>query len=904
MIDNSYLLGLYGGSVAGLTNYSSSATAKRAQPTAPWSTTNKAPEQSAVLRSALGGRKIINEASTEIDLKGASSDYRKLFALYQGLETLTTLNNRAALTSITASERSLIEKRFASGMAEVNSYMSALKMDGLRLVQGTSSATSKTTAAVARDSAKSLTGVVHEGAPTDIAQAFQGDVVFDIKVKRLNVETSVSIDLSEMGSTPRTLDKVLGFINGKLEDAGFETRLGREKVQSEPRTLQVGGKTVTLPDGADKWALALRGVTTETISFSAPQTSDAVYVVQGVGTAGAQQLLKFQADGGAADAPDGPRVGETNWVEGRTMQTSLPEGVSAVRASATAADGSIWIVADLESGPDSQPIKGQSDVALMRLDSAGRVISTRTLGAADQASGYAIAIGADGRIAVAGSVTGALEPGKSGDVANVADSFVTVFDDAGIELWTQRRGARAADEATSVAFGSNGQVIVAGRAKSAMLGATQSGGWDAYVQTFSQNQVHALAPVTGTPSGVAQFGTSGDDGVSAMTVSGNSVYTAGVENGRAVVRLFTLDASGKPTLTATRDLGAMSGSIADIAVSNGQVVLTGTTRNAALDVATVNQAHAGGSDVFVAALSTSLTADASERLTYYGGAQDDSAADAKIVDGKVWITGTADRAALAKDTDPSTAFLARLDIMTGVEEQRNSWTGVGNIAQPSTLTVASGGSSVLDRLGLPQGEIQQKDSKLLTAATSLRAGDKFYITPAGTSRAIAVTIEARDTLQTLARKIEQASRMQLRVTVASEGGYVTGVDEDGRVTAGGLQRLSIMARSGKAGAVFSSGESGKDALAGLGLSAGFVGPTSGDKATTTFGLNLSSNLRIDTQDAVKSTGEALLAAMKAIREAYRSLAPETATSKTSGTVPAYLTNQIANYQAALTRLTG
>ena len=58
--------------------------------------------------------------------------------------------------------------------------------------------------------------------------------------------------------------------------------------------------------------------------------------------------------------------------------------------------------------------------------------------------------------------------------------------------------------------------------------------------------MHALAPVTGTPSGVAQFGTSGDDGVSAMTVSGNSVYTAGVENGRAVVRLFTLDASGKP----------------------------------------------------------------------------------------------------------------------------------------------------------------------------------------------------------------------------------------------------------------------------------------------------------------------------------------------------------------------
>ena len=70
------------------------------------------------------------------------------------------------------------------------------------------------------------------------------------------------------------------------------------------------------------------------------------------------------------------------------------------------------------------------------------------------------------------------------------------------------------------------------------------------------------------------------------------------------MRRFTLDGSGVPTLAATRDLGLASGSIAGISVENGQVVLTGQTDNPALDIGTVTKAHAGGTDVFVATLST------------------------------------------------------------------------------------------------------------------------------------------------------------------------------------------------------------------------------------------------------------------------------------------------------------
>ena len=914
MINNSYLLGLYGGtSSTGFSAASFAGGTKKAQPTPPWSSTAVVPKADALVRSALAGRKIIDEDAARLDVAGSSSDYKKLFALYQGLDTLSALTNRAGVKGLTTTEQALIAKRFASGLAEIGGYVSSADLDAVRLVQGTSTSVSKTTAAVPRDGAVSITAPIHEGSVDSPVAAFQGDVKFDITIKvpqglGFNT-TAVPIDLSEMGSTPRSLDNVLSHINGKLEAAGFATRIGREQIKVPAKTVTVAGKPVTLPAGPDQWRLAIRANSTETVGFQPADTSDAVYVVQGVGTTGGHQLLKFQSDGGAADAPTGGRIGETQWVDGRLSQSSLPSGVDTVRASATAPDGSLWIVADVDAGPENQPIKGVRDVALMKYDSAGRLVATRSLGAASTASGYAIAVDANGNVAVAGSVTGALntnktDAGKTGDVATVADSFVTVFNPDGEEQWTQRRGARAADEATAVTFAADGTVYVAGRSQSAIPGASAVGGWDGYVQSFTASEPYPTAGIKPKNTSAIQFGTAGEDRVDAVTIDGSDLYTAGVEEGRAVLRRFTLDAAGVPTLASTRDLGEISGEIAGIAVSGGKVILSGTTRNAALDVGTINTAHAGGKDAFVAVLDTSLTASAADRLTYVGTAGDDTAADVKVHDGKVWITGIADRPESAKATDPTKAYLTRLDPLTGTVEYSRTWSGDGDQAAPLTLAVASGGASVLDRLGLPKGEIDQSDSKLLTAATSVRAGDRFYITPPNGGRAIAVTIDAKDTLATLARKIEQASLNKLKVTVASEGGSVTGKDGETVTTTGGFQRLSIVARDGKAGAVLTSGEPGRDALAGLGLSSGFIGMSSGTDALRTFGLDLPRNLTLNDAASIKTAGERLQGALKAVRDAYRALAPATTDPASSGTVPTYLTNQIANYQAALSRLTG
>lgn len=908
VINQSFLLGLYGAPSSPSSGLGVSTPAIRRQPTPPWSTEAVArPSASSLLQSALAGRRLIDESRARLDLGGVSGDYKKLFALYRGLESLSAMADRATVRNLSSTEQSLLGRRFEAGLAEMGKYLGNIGLSDVRLVQGVAAASNKTTAGVARNSTVSITGPIHQGSLSDPVAAFAGDTRFNISVKTSLGSTTttrqIAIDLSEMGTTPRTIDAVIAHINGKFEAEGLITRLEKQRIPAEPRTVTTNGRTTTLPAGADRWSLAVKGSSAETIGFSAAEVSDAVYVVQASGKAGKPELLKFQSDGGAAAAPTAGGIGETSWVEGRLSQDALPEGINAVRASAVGPDGSLWIVADVQS-VDNQAIKGVQDVALMKYDSTGRLLMTRTLGAASTASGYALAVNDQGQVAVAGSVTGALEGTAGMPSAALADSFVSVFDANGIEQWTQRRGARAADEATSVSFGANGMVYVGGRAQSAMSGAAAVGGWDGYLQAFSAVTPFEGARTLVTSQAALQFGTASEDRVDAMTVDGTNLYTAGVENGRAIVRHFTLDPSGIPSLAATRDLGVLSGDIAGIGLASGRVVVTGTSRNPdlGLGTATTNTAS-GGTDVFVAALSMDLVQAADERISWYGGAGDDTAADVKVHDNKVWITGVSDRAIGAKRDDPARAYLARLDPLTGSVEYERRWFGADQQARTATLAVAQGGASVLDRLGLPNGDLPQADSQLLVTATALRAGDRFFVSGADGGRGTAVTITATDTLASLARKIQAASRGRLIVNVRNE---LPGTDVAGQVAAmaGGVQKLTILARDPKQGAILTPGETGRDALAGLGLSPGYVGSRTVEGGRSTFGLDLAANLNLNTETSIATAREKLTTALRTIRNAYAALDPQAQRRTASGPAPTYITAQIANYQAALDRLTG
>ncbi|HEX2560968.1 MAG TPA: hypothetical protein VHK87_12870, partial [Phenylobacterium sp.] len=616
-------------------------------------------------------------------------------------------------------------------------------------------------------------------------------------------------------------------------------------------------------------------------------------------------LLKFQTDTAAVTAPQ-QTSGEANFVDGRTFAKDLDPNVIAVRAQQVGPDGAVYMLADVGDKVAGQEIKGEQDVALLKYDSAGNLIYSRTLGAAEKASGLALAVSADGKVAIAGSVTGAMNgategvfiSGETGAFAEESDSFVTLFDADGQEVWTQRRGARQADEASQVSFGADGAVYVAGRSRSSMTGSTGLGGWDNYVQGFkadAKGQIQHLF--------TQAVGSNKDDRAGGLVVDGNSLVVAGVENGRAVLRRFDLQAAGAPKLVATRDLGEIQGEINGLALDGGQIVVAGTTRNASLSAGTVTHAHAGGADAFVARLSANLVAGAGDRLAYYGGAGDEKVTGLAAKAGQIWLSG---QAGTDLPDQPKVGtkdgFLVRIDVDTGEDVWARRFTGREGHTSPGPIAIDTTGASVLDKLGLPKGLLDMSDSPRITAATSAREGDTFYLRADG-GRPQAVTIDNKDTLETLATKIRRALAFKAKVEIT---------------TSEGVRRLQIKPLHDRSLIEILPGKGSDNALEVLGLAEGVVRNTKvvdgktvpADGKAPLYGLGLPSDLNLNDAEQVRHAMAEISAAMGVIRTAYKDLvakaSPKAAPSTVNptGQVPAYLQSQIANYQSALDRLTG
>nr|WP_303649479.1 transcriptional regulator [Asticcacaulis machinosus] len=945
-----------GAAALGTATTTNSPTGTTKAPSAPWESKSGAASSDELVKKVMAGSKFIKESNVSLDLAGASQDYKKLFTLYQGLNTLMRIANKTQENTTTSTMMRTLQRLFTSGMSEIQDYVADSTLEHVGLVQGALTEKLKSTTGVARTDATYVAKDIHKGSVTSSVKAFEGDVKFNIAINPptagLYAPKSIEIDLSEMGTTTRSMGNVVNFINSKLKDAGATTRFAVERTPAKAETIKVGEKDVTVNSGVDTFSLKVQGTTTELVRFSAAQMADSVYVVQTSGDTDnddkddpdtlndlSTQLVKFQADiSGTNPSTAVAGVTDTYWSEGRTGQAVLEENITNVRQTVSGADGSVYVLADVDGEVDGQGIKGTKDVALIKYDSAGKVLYTRTLGAADQASGMAMTVSSDGKVAIAGSVTGELgiqttktftsADGKTyttstyettkGYNESISDSFVTVFDAAGEELWTQRRGSIGMDEALSVSFGNDGAVYVGGRAQGTMTGATDAGstaqgvtsagGWDAYVMKFS---------ATGSYQSTTQFGTSGTDAANAMTVDGNTLYVAANENGNAVLRSYDLT-SGKPVLSETRNLGNLGGgSISSVSVYDGKVYVGGSANQSAaatgsnpklMDGVAVGNAYTGGQDAYALSVSTDLSDTSEDRVSFYGSSEGEQNAKVTFSDGKAWIAfqtkGAIDGTTKIGEKD---AVLARLDVDSGDVEWQTRYTGKNGEVNPNAIAISKDSSSILDKLGLPTGTLQYKDSSSLVANTTARPGDEFYIRDPKSGSKKKIVIEAKDTLESLAAKINRASGYKMDVKVTKVLGKPESV-------------LTISPKYASAEIEIIRGGEGKDALDSLGLSEGLVtnaasltaseSSKKGGKDVKMFGLNLDSNLNIANEDDFESVKKVLEDAMKNVRSAYRYLrygdSSEEADQKgkTGGTVPAYLTKQIANYQDALNRLGG
>src|SRR5688572_27621956 len=115
--------------------------------------------------------------------------------------------------------------------------------------------------------------------------------------------------------------------------------------------------------------------------------------------------------------------------------------------------------------PAQTPVPGPAPTVVLRgaaLERGGGAARwARTAGESGQAR--ALALGPDGRVAIAGAFTGAVDCG-GGPLPGVggADLFVALYDRAGAHLWSQAFGGPLDDRATGIAFAPDGDLLITG----------------------------------------------------------------------------------------------------------------------------------------------------------------------------------------------------------------------------------------------------------------------------------------------------------------------------------------------------------------------------------------------------------------------------------------------------------
>ncbi len=675
-----------------------------------------------------------------------------------------------------------------------------------------------------------------------------------------------------------------------------------------PDTINVGGKTVTVSSGQETWGLTLTTNPAETVTLSAPTTGAAVYIGQIVGNQSStisngktvapdaqSQLLKFNASGDGVTGPVKPADAASD----QLSTTALGASVSSVRATAVSPDGSVYVLANVNASPSGAAPSGGQDVALQKYDSTGHLLFSTDLGSATSATGLSLAVSSDGgQVAVAGQVTGSMTAGQTVNDPTGANSFVAVYDSQGDQVWTQQDDGPTPNQANAVAFDANGNVYVTGQSQTTTGVQPAGGPSNSFLQVFSP---------AGLKIANTQIASGGSNTSSGVAVDGANVYVAGVQNGDAVVSQYDVSNPAAPSLVATRDLGALNGgNIVGVGVQNGTVYVAGTAAGGALNAGTVTSAASGnGLNGFAATLSTGLAPSGADAVAYYGGSGSTVASAMTVEGGQVWLTGSVtgslpgEAAIGAHD-----GFVAALDVGAGTVGFAQRFTGRDGQVAPTSIAVSGTGESVLDQLGLPQGVVDGPVSDLVASTTPVNAGDSFKISVGG-GAPVTITVQADDTMASLASEISQATGFQVNASAVAG--------------AGGATTLKIAPAYPGAKVTLIDGPSGADALAGLGLKPGLVADTSLKNGATVlqgsgtpiYGLGLPASLDLSSAADIHTAQVQLAGAIGVVENAYRNL-KNAATpaavlalqkAQASGAAPKYITAEIANYQSALTRLT-
>jgi hypothetical protein len=922
-IDSSVLLGFYQSQLA---TSPSSIAAANAQNAAASSQTNSAtandnpPWNTLTTSSPQENAKVLSTTNfidtTNVPLSGGATsdtkteqDNQKLFSLYNAANTLSQLAQMAQSTTATSGQLAGLNTRFQTGLQQIQQYLTSTSFNNFNLEAATPSNKVTSTAGISLSNLTYATKPLVTNAQLNNAlPGVSASDSFTIAVKKDGTTTNVAIDLSQVQGT-LNLSNIVSYINSQLSAGGFSTRF--QKTQNGGTATSATNATYGLqiiPGGAEQ------------VSLSAAATP-ALYVAGNSGLATETNTTINSASSQVQSTPadQSGRLTKLSLAGGTptgTFSVNQQAATGTTTAAATVVDssGNVYVIGNATGNLTSNQInQGSQDAYLTKYDSAGNVVWQSLVGSAGNASGYGLALDpATGGVVVSGASTADLNTTSVANGNN--DSFVASYSSDGSQSWIKQVQTLATNQANAVSVDASGNIYIGGSVSGGVVGAgqTSQGAGDAYLAKFSS---------TGTLLAENQFGTSGADSVAATaTASDGSLYVASVQNGEAILAKY---AGGNITAapTWTEDLGALQagGNIGGLAVSGNQVYVSGTTSNASLTAggtASVTAPSSGGVDAFVFGLTDNGSSATAGNVTYVGTAGSDTGGDVTVgSDGTIYLTGstTGTFAGQSRNIANVTNAFAAAITPSGTVSWTKQFGGADGVSTGAGIAIDPSGSSVLDALGLPRGNVNPSQSVDLTQQTSLRAGDSFQIQIEGVApRTATITISPGETYGSLVTKINA----QLGQTGTAATNY-TGNAENMTITANAGDTINLIA-----------GPKDFDALARLGISAGVISaPSTNGSSTTsttsttsgsstavkpTYGLALTATalgpLDISTRTGAALAKSQLLLVMTNLQSTYQksNAPPASATptnpGNTTGTASATTTAQIASYNLALSLL--
>ena len=841
-------------------------------------------------------------------LQTRNKDEKALFVLYQALNNLKTIADYAAEDSTPSALLAKLSTQFRGGLDQVQDFIRSAELEKLTLMFGEKKPRLDSGFSLGKNEADITGATLAVSSKTQDIPGLTGNEVFTLNLDKITSNDDITIDLSQM-TNPLNMTNLVYFINQQIngvtlpdEDGNeirkYKTKFTVEEVSSGKFALKIdvnSGEKVTLTAQTSEPALYVTGShkdvgfgETETATLTKLRALDSTlpltefsHLVAGTDR---DSILPAQTDDDGNEIESDPETFET-------------------RASGTVVDsqGNVYVVGSSKGDFGNQiNAADDQDVFLSKYDAAGNLLFSRLLGASDHAEAFDIAVDGDDNIFIAGQVNGEL---TSGDVFKGLDSFVTKYDSSGRELWSYQQDTTATDQANSLAIDANGDVIVTGSI-SGNLNATTShgGGSDIFVTR--------LSGVDGSLDAATLIGGAGTEFGEAVAIAGDgNILVASREDGRVIIR--KLDATDLTNQLASYDLGDLGGGrISDIVVDDaGDIFVAGTSFNGSLSGGTVTSAHSGGADGFITKLSDNGGSISATFTHFLGSAGTDRIEDITVQNGAVYVAGkTSGTLPGTAKTGTTDGFVAKIDSTTGTADFIRQFGGVTGYNGSSSLAFSASGTSVLTKLGLPTGLINNKETHDLETQTSLRAGDHFYISVNG-GRARKVTIEEGDDFKDLAAKIRKVSyRFIEAVSVLSTD------DNKG-------QALKIESRNGSTIDIL-AGKNGRDALVKLGVQPSKILPkeklsTIGDASLGTdpdnlggvFGLELLTAFSLRSKKEAKFVSAQLDKALETIQRAFRSLTYDPVKAKIlkdaelkKGTVSPQQLSQLSNYRAGLQRL--